>query len=467
MPYVLGWPMIAEPLQARFPFQVYGAQWLGQDLHTHRFLADEMGLGKSVQAITAVPALARALVICPAGLRTNWAREVATWAHVGCRTAYVLQRFNHPPAPHAPWTVCSYEYALENAAELSLMRYDVVILDEAHYVCRRDSQRTDAVFGRGGAGGIARSVGRVWWLTGTPILTSPADLWLPFRFAGYTSLTYDKWCEKFCFMTNRRGKWHPTGMRTEPEVGQELQRLVRESGFVLRRLKEDVLKDLPPLFYTRLVVEPGLDPRLVEMVEEYGNQLTLEMRLVEHAMSGAEFREDELAVLQGLAQSTTTLRRYLGLQKVGPAVQMVSEELKAGAYRKILIGCEFLATIAALVARFHTFEVLVIEGDTPQAERYRILERFHADPNLRVLVMQTRAGGVGLNITAADQVLCIECPWTPAQLQQLAGRCHRIGQARAVTARVMSLSTEPMDEAIVRCVVRRARHIREVLSDDR
>lgn len=445
-----------------FGYQQFGSAWLREDWF--RFLADEMGLGKSVQAITAKPPTARGLVICPANLRINWFREIKQWSG---HHAFALSRYDQAPPRTVPWTVVSYEYALTNRAELEAVRYDVLVLDESHYVCRRDAARSNAIFGRSGDGGIARSVERVWWLTGTPILTSPADLWLPFRFSGHTQLSYDAWCAKFCFMTNRGREWVPTGLRPEPEVAEELRLLIKNSGFVLRRLKEDVLKDLPPLFYQHCEVEADLKaPDTIQSVGTLGmGQVELERRLVEHAMEGEEFKRDELAVLQGLAKSVTTLRRYLGLLKVAGAVQLVHDELSARAYGKILIACEYLDTLEAIGHQLSPWGVGVIRGETVPEARYAILDQFRDDPDLRVLLMQTRAGGVGINAIAADQVLVVECPWTPAQLQQLVARCHRIGQTRAVTARVLSLAHDPMDAAIIRLVVRRAKDIRLVLGD--
>lgn len=403
-------------------------------------------------------------MVCPAIARTNWAREFDLW-RPGAAVKIMLQV--EEIGYRCPITICSYDFLRSHQAALAALRYDLVILDEAQRVKTHTALQTQAMFG---TEGVARSSQRVWWLTGTPMENHPGELWLPFFFARKTSLTYNKWVSKFC--TFYRG---PEGLRitgTQKEGIPELQRLIRESGFVLRRLKRDVLKDLPPMRVVRTPIE-GTVPAMHDLYDEFGEEsinvldkIAMERELLAHALGEATaLNKDLLAVLQGMAESVSTLRRYVGLQKVPGVAALAAQELEADMYPNLFIVTAHTGTAYSLAKLLGRFGVGVITGETPPARRQEIIDRFVAG-ELRVLIGQIIACGTAITLHGGGKcsnVIVAETIWDPGSLRQVLDRVHRIGQSKAVLARIAELQDDPIDRAVLGTIERKAREISNVL----
>jgi SWI/SNF-related matrix-associated actin-dependent regulator 1 of chromatin subfamily A len=176
---------------------------------------------------------------------------------------------------------------------------------------------------------------------------------------GVTPLTYQAFIDRYCNGFDSGFGYQITGTKAErvPELKAMLSRVM------LRRRKQDVLADLPPIFYSRTVVEAGH----VEIGPEI-DRLKREERRLADAMALAESSVDEaMAALEGLAQSLSTLRRYSGLRKVAPVVEMISGELELGLYDKVVIFAIHKDVVAGLRHGLAAFNPVVVDGGTPIA----------------------------------------------------------------------------------------------------
>ena len=419
-------------------------------------LADEPGLGKSAQVIVAAGSSGHHLIVCPAIMRRAWLREYWTWASKFSLIPQVVEKLSDRANKHGP-VICSYEYAHANSLRLAEHRWDTLILDEAHLVKSHKAQRTHALLGRQG---IGRNAARIWWLTGTPMEHSPADLWLPLFFSGVTKLSRDAFLSMYCEgYRGPDGEFRVTGVnkRTLGLLAMEL----KASGFFLRRTKKEVGIQLPALTISELATDNQTPPS--EFPDLDLTKMERERELLAHVIGDvSKFNEAMLAELQADAESVSTLLRYLGLCKVRATANLVLQELEAREYDAIVIGYKHKQVGDALQSHLSPRlegGLYRIDGDTPILLRDSQINHFQASQTPRIMLLQIKAGGVGITLTAASQAIVVEAPWDPATLDQFFARLHRIGQINPVTGRIVTLNKEPLDRAILNVVARKANDI--------
>lgn len=441
-------------------YQVVGSEWLAR--RPRAMLADEMGLGKSAQAIVAAQyaSSGRHLIVCPKGVRNHWKQEWFQWRSRFSLIPTICEKLSDVPPPAGP-IICTYEYAVAWAESFSCgPRLDCLIIDEAHLVKGIEAQRTKALFGKSG---IARNAARVWWLTGTPMEHSPADLWLPLFFSGVTKLSREAFLRTYCTgYPGPNGHFRVTGVnkRTIWLLAMELKAL----GFFLRRTKKEVGIQLPELTVSEITVQGSLPAGTLTEGEE--QDCDRERELLAHAVGDlSQLTNHQLVELQAQSESVSTLCRYLGLCKVRPVVDIVQAEMKAGHYSAIVIGYKHKQVGDALQSHFFKLNGICtrIDGDTSASVRDSLIKTFQTSTSPRVMLLQIKAGGVGISLTGANQVIVLEREWDPASLDQLIARTHRIGQTENVTARIVILENEPLDRAMMNTIDRKRSDIAMVL----
>lgn len=427
-----------------FPYQVEGAKFLATV--KRGLLADEMGLGKSAQAIAACDELGarRVRVVCPASLVENWKREFKRFQKVdreiyswGDRVATVKPFVN----------VCSYDRAAKDAGAMT--SHDVLILDEAHYLKNHKAKRTKAIFGPkcDGDGGLVSRAAHVFCLTGTPTPNNPSELWpmlravMPDAIRRDTGkpLAYWPFVEKFCVTQD-------TGFGIKIVRGKNLPELKeRISPFILRRKKDEVLKDLPSIRFDELPLEGKL-PREASA----------------DAVAVAEALEkDGVAGLKAIAPHVAQLRRVTGLAKVPAAADWIADFLD-GSDRKLVVFAHHRDVIGELTRLLDSHAFVTLTGDDTAEERQEAVDAFQ-NGEARLFIGQIQAAGTGLTLTAAGDALFVESSWTPADNQQAAMRIHRIGQRNACLVRFAMLAGS-IDEDIQRAVMRKTTDIAKLFS---
>lgn len=437
-----------------FPYQVTGAEFLAS--RGKALLADEMGLGKSAQAIVAAAKLDSrcTLVLCPASLVENWWREI--------------KRFDPQYEQHG-WNVRSYDKAVREfrpeAIRDPYWAVDVLILDEAHYLKSHKAKRTKAIFGEkcDGDGGLVSRAKHVFCLTGTPTPNNPSELWpmlravMPaaispryFQGAGRPTsgrvkpLTYWGFVQKYCKTRDNGFGIQIVGAKNMPDLKEAI------APFVLRRKKETVLADLPPIRFDELALEGKVT---------LPAECTDEVRKVYEA-----FEKDGLDGLKAIGPHVAQYRRLCGLAKVAPAVEWIKEQFEGG-LKKLVVFAHHRDVLDGLRRPFDGKEYwpAFVDGSYTSEARQGMVDKFQTKDDCKIFFGQIQAAGTGITLTAASDMLFVESSWVPAENEQAAMRIHRIGQRNACLVRFAMLAGS-IDERIQRAVMRKSADIAKLFS---
>lgn len=441
------------------PYQVTGARWLAP--LTQAFLADDMGLGKSAQVIHAAD-LVRAediLVLCPASVRVNWEREFKKFSPFD-RPCAVIESGKDRIPDHGV-VICSYDLGVILADKLKTRIWDILVLDEAHYLKERSAKRSRAIYGRGSRfPGLEAKAKRTWRLSGTPAPNDASELFTHLKSAGIVTEPYWDYVYRYCSGFDNDFGYKITGNKNTEELKQ------RMAGFLLRRRKEDVLTELPPISFDTVVVPRSkveLDPWFYEQWRSIGQpaflkQLEEANRAVSEALTTES--EDKLKTLESMASSMATLRRYIGLAKLPAILDIIEDELKTGALQKIVLFGIHQQVIEQARDRLKAFGAVTVYGGTPADKRQKHIDKFAKDPKTRVFVGNIIAAGVGINglQDSCCEVGFLESDWVPANNAQAAMRVHRMGQKNPVRVRVFALE-KSIDDEIQEALTRKMREL--------
>jgi SWI/SNF-related matrix-associated actin-dependent regulator 1 of chromatin subfamily A len=459
-------------LTTLFPYQVTGAGYLAQN--DQALLADDMGLGKSAQAITAADQVnaRNILVLCPASLRINWTREFGRFSPFDRPIVAIMTAKDQIPGSGV--AICSYDLLRVDKilAALKKTHWDVLVLDEAHYLKERSAQRTKAVYGYGKRSpGLVANASRVWRLTGTPAPNDASELYTHLKSAGVVDEPYWDFTFRFCTGFNSDYGFRITGHKNTTELKQLL------SQIMLRRKKEEVMKELPPIVFQQVTVEKSpveLDPEFYEQVQAAGKTDT--EFLSDMKSSDAMLRQaldnvyksscetpasDSARILESMAPSMVTLRRYIGMMKLPQVCDILAEELESEMVEKIVIFAVHKSVIENTRERLRRFGAVTLYGNTPPLKRQENVDKFMTDPRTRVLIGNIQAAGVGITLTSAHEVAFMEADWVPANNAQASMRCHRIGQTRPVRVRFFTCA-DSVDEQIQQALLRKTRELTKI-----
>lgn len=425
----------AEPITetaARLGGELQPFQWAAvrYALDARRtFLADEQGLGKTVEALAALEAddAYPAIVVCPASLKLNWAREAQHWLpHRD--VAVVDGRLAVPPVGEI--TILNYEIVAAHREALGRLGPRALVVDESHYVKNPQAKRTQAV--RRLAGAVAEDGLRLA-LTGTPVLNHAEELIAQLRVIG----RLEDFGSGARFSREFRTAQH--GFSEE-----RLHWHLRRRCFV-RRLKSEVLPQLPPK--RQVVVPIALDNereyRLAEEdVIEWLRTQPLDLAELD-AKIAATLRAERLAQLGAL-------QRLAARGKLHGALAWIHDFLASG--EPLVVFARHVEVQRAVLERFPG--ALHILGSDPTAEREAAVRAFQEPDGPQLIVGATRVAGQGITLTRASNVCFLELEWTPAMHDQAEDRCHRIGQRDAVTAWYL-LAAGTIDETMAELLQRK------------
>ncbi len=409
---------LAMPL-APFPFQFEGVAFL-YPRHA-AILADEMGLGKTMQAITAIRLLLRrgeirsVLMICPKPLVSNWQREFHLWAPEVPALAIEgdqARRAWQWRLPDVPLRIANYEVAVRDREVLETgengrpIPFDLVVLDESQRIKNRGSTTSEVVRG------LSRR--RSWALTGTPVENSALDLVGIFEFLSPGFLS--------------------------PEMKpRKMGRTV--SDYVLRRTKEQVLRDLPAKLFRDADLELAPPQReTYRLAEEEGI-----VRLSEMGEGATIQHVFELVLrLKQICNFDTLTGASSKLERLEADLEEVAES-----GRKAIVFSQWVSTIKRLSKALRRYGPLEYHGQVPSSQRDAVICRFRDDPSARVILMSYGAGAVGLNLQFASYVFLFDRWWNPAVEDQAINRAHRIG-ATGPTTVTRFLARDTIEERIDR-----------------
>jgi len=434
-------------------------------------LADEMGLGKSCQTILAADMVGAQdiLVVCPASVRVNWEREFERFSPMDRPCTVLMSGKDKLPAGGV--VICSYDMLQTFNHMFKIRQWDVLVLDEAHYLKERSAQRTKAVYGRGAKWpGLAAAAKRVWRLTGTPAPNDASELWTHLKSMGVTTSDYWDFTFRYCTGFDSNYGFKITGMKNTAELKSTLNTVM------LRRKKEHVLTKLPPITFHQVTVDRShveLDPVFFESLHRLGPDMKAaegkfygELKVADQSLRQAltavsgpgRPNEARLGILVSMASSLGTLRRYIGMSKLPACIDIITDDLLADPTLKIVIFAVHQSVIEEARLRLAKFGAVTLYGGTPAAKRQANIDKFQKNPKCRVFIGNVQAAGVGITLTAAHQVVFVEQSWVPAENAQAAMRCHRIGQTKHVHVRIMSLA-KSVDEQVNETLARKSREL--------
>ena len=391
----------------------------------------------------------RVLIICPASLKINWQREWQRWDTKGLSVGIAGKTY-----PDTDVTIINYDILKKWRKELRESDYQLMIIDEAHYLKNGKADRTREVFG-----GIKRAsdkhiierlspiqATRKLLLTGTPILSVPREIWNIVKECDPTGLGADwfSFAKRYCKLFELK-RFNPSKGREE-RIGwdwsgadnlEELQGLLRQR-FMIRRLKKDVLTELPPK--TRQIIVLEAKKNLTKLLE--CEKLSYEEYVKKHG--------DTITPSPAFTEYAKA-RKEVALAKVPYVLDYIKEVLNET--EKIIVFCHHLEVLDQLAEAFPKVSVR-LDGRVSQVDRQAAIDSFQNDPDIRLFFGGIQAAGVGINLTAAKISIFAELSFVPAEITQCEDRLHRIGQRGNVLIRHVILNGS-LDQRIVQTLIRK------------
>lgn len=423
--------------------------------------------------------LNRLLIICPKTPKHQWAAEFDRF-HPGHPPVTVMKSLRDH-IPEEGHVICTYNFARVRYLDLEIYGpWDCLVVDEWHELRGTDAKRTRAILHP--EEGIVSRVKRLWALTGTPVANHVGELYPLLKMAGVYTGSLDSFVRRYCrtYFDETRGEIKITGANKKNLP--ELHKMLDDSGIMLRRLKSQVMPELPPLEFEHVEVERS-DVELEELfpdwfmegrMKELAERIDFERYKLREAVGTIDSEEVSLSFHQGLeilaalSGSISELRLLKGVQKVAGTVKLVAEELKAGIYPKVFLVAWHQPVIEGLCEGLKEFGVERIYGPTSDGRRVKALERFNHDPECRVFVGQTRACGPSVNLTAGGlchETFLVEQSFVPGENAQAATRNHRIGATRGVRVRLVKLD-DPVDKRFDEIIFAKSQQIAATMRED-
>lgn len=414
-----------------YPYQLQGIAFLVP--RTNALIADEMGLGKTVQVILSVRLLIqtgqlhRALIVCPKPLVPNWMREFRLWAPeipfevIGGNAD---ERRRSWQLSNAPVKIVNYEILTRDEEDYlrNMVRWDLVVLDEAQRVKNRDS-RTSLV-----VKSLERT--RSWAMSGTPIENRVEDMVNLFDFVEPGLIPPE------------------TPVRNIPGIVKD---------HIIRRTKEMVAGDMPPRIYRDLPLE--LSPEQKDTYELAEKEGIVHLNELGDTISVQHVFELVMRLKQ-ICNFDPRTGRSAKLERLVADMEEVSSS-----GRKAIVFSQWVEPLETIAQSLKDHGPLLYHGRIPTKERQPILDRFKEDPDAHVLLMSYGTGSVGLNLQFTNYVFLYDRWWNPAIEDQAINRAHRLGQKSAVfITRFTSVGT--VEERIAAVLDRKRQLFEEMLSQN-
>lgn len=443
------------------PYQLAGYQWLNYltEIKWGGILADDMGLGKTVQALSFLDHYRtehgglKALVVCPTTLIYNWENEIKKF------TPSLTYRIHHGPARTRSKeelldhdvTITTYGTLRSDIKLLISVNFDYVILDESQAIKNPSSKVTKAAC-------LLNAKHRLC-MSGTPLQNNTFDVFAQMHFLNPGMLgTMEFFRQEFAIPIDKFG---------EQDRKEHLKKILYP--FILRRTKEQVAKDLPEK--QEMILWCEMEDEQRNIYDAYRN----------------DFRDKILGTIQeqGIQRSQLTiLQGLMKLRQICDSPAILNEEEKFENHsikldelareitenisnHKALVFSQFLGMLALIRSRLDELGVKYeyFDGSTTAPDREKAIQSFQNDESVRVFLISLKAGGVGLNLTAADYVYIVDPWWNPAVEQQAIDRTHRIGQTKNIFAYRM-ICKDTIEDKILQLQEKKRALAKELIADD-
>ena len=431
------------------PYQRAGVQYAAKAKRT--FIADEMGLGKTIQAIAAIEythsttASYPVVVVCPPSLVLNWKAEYEKWLP----ERKVVTISNRKLFPESGYDVLVVGYSNISHWEKELLSHKSYVFDESHYCKTPTAQRAKS------AAKLAKSVdknGIVLCLTGTPVTNRPAEyasqldiLGKLKEFGGLWGF-YRRYCGAY---QDNYGQWNISGHSHLDELNERLR-----GSCYIRRTKDQVLSELPPVIHSRVLVEgtpngmveyKKAEEDIIKYITDRAKAIALELGENPYSKAvAAKLRAESNEHLVKLS----VLRRLSAKAKMPAVHEWIEAHITEG--KKVVVAAHHRDIVDELAKKYGNLRIqggMSVEEVEAQKKKFMNLS-VEAAP---VMVLSIQAAKTGHTLTVSQDCLFVELPWTPADIDQTYSRLHRIGQQGSVTSTYM-LTAGTIDENIYRLI---------------
>lgn len=455
---------VPQQIQATLrSYQTEGMHWLERlrKMHLNGILADDMGLGKTLQAIIAVTqsrlekGKGCSLIICPTSLVYNWKEEFRKF-NPNLKTVVIdgvpaQRRKQLAMLDQYDVAITSYNLLQKDVEVYKDFMFDYVVLDEAHHIKNRTTRNAKSVK-------MISSCHRLI-LTGTPIENSLEELWSLFDFLmpGLLS-SYDRFVGKYI----RTGNY----MGNKADNMEALKRKV--APFILRRMKEDVLEDLPPV--SEILYHCHLTESQKELYQSYAASAKQELSRLVKQEGFDRIHIHVLATLTRLKQICCHPAIFAKNEpepgdsaKYDMLMDLLSSLIDSG--HKTVVFSQYTKMLGIIKQDLANRGVRFVYLDGSTKNRLEIVNQFNEDPSILVFLVSLKAGGTGLNLVGADTVIHYDMWWNPAVESQATDRVHRIGQSRSVSSyKLVTLNT--IEEKILTLQNRKKGLVKKVINSD-
>ena len=403
-------------------------------------LADDMGLGKTTSTIIAAleTGAKKILIICPASLKINWQREIENYSD---RPTSIIEGKKWEDAD---FVIINYDiiknfHDEKNKKDSIILnsKFDLVIIDEAHYIQNKQAQRTKLI------NDMVKNVDRLWLLTGTPITSRPINYFNILNLidspVALNWMAYVKrYCNGYQFKAGKRKVWNVSGASNLEELRD------RTTPLVLRRLKENVL-DLPDKIITPVYL------RLKS--KEY------ESLMGDYYDWYDKGGESDSMTLQ--FTKLTQVRQCIANEKTSSTIELCENIIEQG--KKVIVFTNFTRSLETILEHFGK-KAVRLDGSMSQKDRQESVDKFQNDENVMVFVGNIKAAGTGLTLTAGEAVVMNDLSFLPSDHSQAEDRAYRIGQKNNVL--VYYPLYENTIEGIVYDILRKKKDIIETVMGD-
>lgn len=424
-----------------FPFQREGVAFI-ENHNGRALIADEMGLGKTIQALAWLQLHRNKrpiIIVVPASLKLNWLKEVNAWLP---SPDVIILYGTSPYLVNNDIIIINYDILSEWAPVLRNVNPQVLILDEVHYIKSNRAKRTKA------AKLLGRGIPHVIALSGTPIINRPVEMYNALKIIDPT-LFPDLWCyvQRYCNAHRNQFGWDFSGV----SHSEELHNLLTTS-VMIRRLKRDVLKELPDKIHAFVPMEIDNRSTYAEAEDDFISfiQTTKGNEAARRASNAEAFAKIE------------TLKQLAVRGKLKMAINWIETFLETD--NKLVLFAHHTEIIDHITKHFNKIAVRY-DGTMSGVQKEIAKDAFQQNENIRLFVGNMKAAGVGITLTAASNVAFLELPWTPGDLDQCIDRCHRIGQKDNVTVHYL-LAINTIEERISRMIDSKRKVTKAIIDGD-
>jgi SWI/SNF-related matrix-associated actin-dependent regulator 1 of chromatin subfamily A len=374
-------------------------------------LADDMGLGKTTSTIIAAleTGVKKILIICPASLKINWQREIENYTD---RSVFIAEGKKF--STEDDFVIVNYDilknfYDLKDKENslITQANFELIILDEAHYISNAQAQRTKLV------NSFVKKVNYLWLLTGTPMTNRPMNYYNLLNLiespVAQNWMAYAiRYCQGYQFNAGKRKVWNVSGASNLEELRD------RTSRQVLRRLKTDVL-DLPEKIITPVYM------RLISKIYE---------SLMGEYYDWYDKNENERTSLTVQFSKLMKVRQVISEEKVKNTIEIAENILEQG--KKVIVFTNFTDSLNKIKDHFGKSAVK-LDGSSTKPARQHAVDEFQTNEKIKVFVGNVKASGVGITLTAAEAVIFNDLSFVPGDMSQAEDRAYRFGQKFSVS----------------------------------